>query len=57
MTEGVTKKANKGPLLDLGLSTKAYMLANPHIDKLKCYGEGDSNIVEILWRQASKKSF
>ena len=48
MTEGVTKKANKGPLLDLGLNTKAYMLANPHIDKLKCDGEGDSNIVEIL---------
>ena len=48
MTEGVTEKANKSPLLDLGLSTKAYMLVNPHIDRLKCDGEGDSNIAEIL---------
>ena len=44
----MTKEANKSPLLDSGLSTKAYMLGNPHIDRLKCDGEGDSNIAEIL---------
>ena len=44
----MTEKAIRSQLLDSGLNTKAYMLANPHIDKLKCDGEGDSNIVEIL---------
>ena len=39
MTDGVTEKANKSQLLDSGLSTKVYNLANPVIVKLKCYGE------------------
>ena len=39
MTDGVTKKANKSRLLDFGLSTKIYMLENPHIVKLKCDDE------------------
>ena len=33
MTDGVTEKANKSLLSDLGLSTKADILANPYIDK------------------------
>ena len=48
MTEGVTKKANKGPLLDLGLSTKAYMLANPHVGKLKCYDDGVFGLLNLM---------
>ena len=39
MTDGVTEKVSKIQLLDSGLSTKVYMLANPHIVKLKCDGE------------------
>ena len=35
MTEGMTKKANYGWLLDSGLSTKVYKLGNPFIVKLK----------------------
>ena len=57
MTDGVTKKASKSQLLDSGLSTKIYILANPYMVKLKCDDEESSNTFEILWRQASKKSF
>ena len=31
MTDGVTKKAIKSQLLDSGLSTKVYILANPYV--------------------------
>ena len=48
MTDGVTKKANKSQLLDFGLSTKIYTLANPCIVKLKCDGEDCSNTIEVL---------
>ncbi len=48
MTDGVTKKANKSLLLDLGLSTKVYVLANPYIVMLKCDGEGGSDTSQIL---------
>ena len=48
MTDGMTEKAKKGPLLDLGLSTKTCNLENPITDKLKCDGEVDSNINEIF---------
>ena len=43
MTDGATKKDSKSQLLDSGLSTKVYVLANPYIVKLKCYGDGSSN--------------
>ena len=46
MTDGVTEKANKSQLLDSGLSTKVYMLANPHVGKLKC--DGEINCDEVL---------
>ncbi len=39
MTDGVTKKVNKSLLLDLGLSTKVDILANPYILRLKCDGD------------------
>ena len=39
MTDGVTEKANESQLSDSGLSTKVYMLANPHVGKLKCDGD------------------
>ena len=48
MTDGVTKKASKSQLLDSGLSTKIYILANPYIVKLKCDDEESSNTFEIL---------
>ena len=35
MTDGVTKKVSKSLLLDLGLSTKIYILANPYIVKIE----------------------
>ena len=57
MTDGVTEKARKSQLLDSGLSTKIYNLGNPVVGKLKCYGEGNSDITEIFRRQTSKKSF
>ena len=57
MTDEVTKKVSKCQLLDSGLSTKMYILANPYIVKLKCDGEDCSNTVEDLQHQASKKSF
>ena len=40
MTDGVTKKVSKSLLLDLGLSVKIDILANPYIVKLKRDGEG-----------------
>ena len=43
MTDGVTKEASKSQLLDSGLSTKACMLGNPHIDRLKCDGDESSD--------------
>ena len=39
MTDGVTEKDSKSLLLDLGLSTKVYILANPYVVKLKCDGD------------------
>ena len=39
MTDGVTEKDSKSLLLDLGLSTKVDILANPYIVKLKCDGD------------------
>ena len=57
MTDGVTEKAKKSQLLDSGLSTKMYILANPYILTLKCYGEDISDDIEISRRHASKKSF
>ena len=35
----MTKKAIKSQLLDSGLSTKVYILANPYVVKLKCDGD------------------
>ena len=43
MTDGVTKKVSKSLLLDLGLSVKIDILANPYIVKLKRDGEGSSS--------------
>ena len=53
----MTKKAIESQLLDSGLSTKMYVLANPYVVTLKCYGEDISNDIEISRRHASKKSF
>ena len=57
MTDGVTEKANESQLSDSGLSTKVYILANPYVVRLKCYGEESSDTFEIFRRHASKKSF
>ena len=53
----MTEKARKGQLLDFGLSTKVCLMVNPYTVQLKCDGEDDSNVIEIFWRYASKKSF
>ena len=39
MSDGATEKDSKSLLLDLGLSTKVDILANPYIVKLKCDGD------------------
>ena len=48
MSDGATEKARKSQLLDSGLSAKACILANPYYCKLKCDGEGNSDITEIF---------
>ena len=48
MTDGVTKKANKSLLSDLGLSTKVYILANPYVVKLKCDGDEVLGLLSLV---------
>ena len=48
MTDGVTEKANKSLLLDLGLSTKVYILANPYVVKLKCDGDEVFRLLNLV---------
>ena len=48
MTDGVTEKANESQLSDSGLSTKVYMLANPHVGKLKCYGDRVFGLLNLM---------
>ena len=48
MTDGVTEKANKSLLLDLGLSIKVYILANPYVVKLKCDGDEVFGLLNLV---------
>ena len=48
MTDGVTKKAREGQLMDFGLSTKTCILANPYTIQLKCDGEDDRDVIEVF---------
>ena len=48
MTDGVTEKANKSLLSDLGLSTKVYILANPYVVKLKCDGDEVFGLLNLV---------
>ena len=44
----MTEKARKSQLLDSGLSTKTYILANPYVVKLKCDGDVFYGILSLL---------
>ncbi len=44
----MTEEAKKSPLLDLGLSTKVDILANPYIVRLKCYDDGNFGFLNLL---------
>ena len=48
MTDGVTEKDNKSLLLDLGLSTKVDILANPYVVKLKCDGDKVFGLLSLV---------
>ena len=52
----MTEKVRKSQLLDSGLSTKVYILANPYVVKLKCDGEAPraKSSDSMLPRKASR---
>ena len=51
MTDGVTKKAIRSQLLDSGLSTKVYILANPYIIKTEVWAK----VIAILLKSLDAK--
>ena len=55
MTDGVTEKASKSLLSDLGLSTKVYILGNPYVVKLKCYGDGIFGFLSLVTPRFQEK--
>ena len=55
MTDGVTKKAKKSRLLDSGLSTKVYILANPYVVKLKCDGDEVLGLLSLVTLRFQEK--
>ena len=48
MTDGMTEKDRKSQLLDFGLSTKVSIKANPYTIQLKCDGEEDLGLRNLL---------